>query len=82
MNLESIKNYFQMLVHNENVFYILIVLSVINIIGYYNTNNSPAFMLFILIGLGLRYLTKNKVYILLSTILITNFVVSLKGKPL
>jgi len=77
MSIESVKDYVQTLAHNKIVLYILIVLSVINIIGYYTMENSPAAILFLVTGLGLTYLTENMIYVLLSTILITSFFVSI-----
>ena len=57
--------------------YVLFALSLANIIGYLVKNNVNALVLFIVIGVIMTFITKNMIYILAVTLLLTNFLISL-----
>ena len=69
------KKNLKLLAHNQIVLYSLVVLAVMNLVGYLVRDNLAAIILFLMVGFGATYLTKNMIYVLLSSILITNFLV-------
>ena len=64
-----------MLVRNKIVLYVVLALSVFNLVGYLMKNNLGAIMLFLMVGFGMTHVTKNMVYVLLTAIVATNFLV-------
>ena len=72
-------NNLKTMAHNETVLYTLSILAIVNLIGYILNENSFAIILFLLLGYGMTRFTKNMVYVLLSTILITNFIVKISS---
>jgi len=70
----------QMLAQNKIVLYVLLVIALVNIVGYLVKNNFSAALLLVLVGYGMTHLTKNMIYVLLVAILITNFIVGMGNK--
>ena len=64
-----------MLVRNKIVLYVVLALSVFNLVGYLMKNNLGAIVLFLMVGFGMTHVTKNMVYVLLTAIVATNFLV-------
>jgi len=65
------------LAHNKAVLYVILAFAVFTLLGYLVNNNLAAIILFLLIGFGTTYLTKNMIYVLLASILLTNFLVGM-----
>jgi len=63
---------------NKIVFYIVVVLAIINIIGYLAISNFNAIVFFILIGLITYQFSKNVTIVLLVTLIATSLLVSTK----
>ena len=57
--------------------YILVFISLLNLLGFLKDNNIMALVIFLLTGLGTAYLTKNMIFILLSAIIVTNLIIGL-----
>ena len=72
----TMKN-FNKLFQNKIVLYILLGLSFLNLLGYLAKNNLTAIIIFLLTGYGTTFFTKNMSYILLTPLLLTNFLVAL-----
>ena len=70
---KNINKFFQ----NKIVLYILLGISVLNLLGYLAKNNLLAIIMFIVIGYSCTFFTKNMSYILLIPLLLTNFFVSI-----
>ena len=66
------KKVFNNLTHNVVVLYILVAIAILNVYLYLVNNRLSALVLFLVVGLGTSFLTKNMIWILFSTILITN----------
>jgi len=62
--------------HNKIVLYILLAIAVFNLLSYLGQNNLCAIVLFLVIGLSSTYYTKNMIFVLLSTIILTNLLVN------
>ena len=71
------KKNLKMLAQNQIVLYILVVLAIMNLVGYLVRDNLAAIVLFLMVGYSATYLTKNMIYVLLFSILITNFLVKM-----
>ena len=65
------------LAHNKAVLYVILAFAVFTLLGYLVNNNLAAIILFLVVGFGTTYLTKNMIYVLLASILLTNFLVSM-----
>ena len=63
--------------HNKIVLYILLAIAIFNLLSYLGQNNLCAIVLFLAIGLTSTYYTKNMIFVLLSTIVLTNFLVNI-----
>jgi len=63
------------LVHNKIVLYAVLALALVNLLGYLTQNNLTAIGIFLVVGFGATYVTKNMVYVLLIALVVTNFVV-------
>ena len=66
------------LLTNKYVLYFVLFLAVTTIFGYMALNNTNAVILFILIGLICRIFTKNMIFILGISIILTNMLVIMK----
>lgn len=77
MKNTSVKKIFNDFTHSEWVVYILLIISVINVITYLHQNNLSAIAIFLAIGFIISRYTKNMIYVLLSAIVITNLFVSM-----
>ena len=64
--------------HSQIFLYVLVIVAVLNLIGFLMQNNITALVIFLITGLGMTYITKNMIYVLLVTILLTNFIVGMK----
>lgn len=62
--------------HNKNFLYAMIILSIVNMLGYVSVNKSNALIIFIIVGLITSRFNKNKASILLITLVITNFLMA------
>ena len=65
---------FNKLFQNVFVLYLLVALAIINVIGYVYNRNLSSLVLFIVIGIGTSFITKNMIWILFCTILLTNII--------
>ena len=72
MLFDSFKKMASKLSQSEMVLYLLVFVTIVNIVGYYNNNNLEAILLFLFVGYGITYLTKNMVYVILIALLVTN----------
>tara|TARA_Y100000591_G_scaffold269505_1_gene244045 strand:+ start:7724 stop:8548 length:825 start_codon:yes stop_codon:yes gene_type:complete len=77
MKNTSVKKIFNEFTHSEWVVYLLLIISVINVIAYLHQNNLSAIAIFLAIGFIVSRYTKNMIYVLLSAIVITNLFVSM-----
>ena len=71
------KKLFKEFTHSEWVVYLLLIISVINVLAYLNQNNLTAIAIFLSTGFIVSRYTKNMIYVLLSAIVITNLFVSM-----
>tara|TARA_R110002074_G_scaffold346234_1_gene516597 strand:+ start:480 stop:1142 length:663 start_codon:yes stop_codon:yes gene_type:complete len=67
----------KLLTHNKFVLYILLAITLINLITYLGQNNLCAIILFLTIGLITTKYSKNMVLVLLSSIVLTNILVKM-----
>ena len=65
------------LTHNKIVLYILLAIALFNLIAYLGQNNLGAIVLFLIIGFGSTYYTKNMVLVLLLAIGATSILVKM-----
>lgn len=72
-NFGSVKSAIMPLLQNKYVLYAVLVIAVLNIIGYLAVKNIDAIAFFILIGLLTIYFTRNMIIILVMCIVATNF---------
>ena len=72
-NFGGIKSAIMPLLQNKYVLYAVLVIAVLNIIGYLAVKNIDAIAFFILIGLLTIYFTRNMIIILVMCIVATNF---------
>ena len=72
-NFGSIKSAVMPLLQNKYVMYAVLVIAVLNIVGYLAVKNMDAVAFFILIGLVTIYFTRNMIIILIMCIVATNF---------
>jgi len=63
--------------HNKFILYILLLLTLFNLISYLGENNLSAILLFLAVGLISTKYSKNMVIVLLISIIITNIVVKM-----
>jgi hypothetical protein len=63
------------LVRNKIVLYAVLALALVNLLGYITQNNLTAVGVFLVIGFGMTYVTKNMVFVLLTALVVTNVVV-------
>ena len=61
--------------HNKYVMYILLVVAVVNLLMFLQSNHLGSILLFLIIGLASTFYTKNMNIILFSTIVITNLTI-------
>jgi hypothetical protein len=71
----SLKKNLNKVVNSKVVLYVLFALTIFNLFGYLARSNLAAIVLFLLVGYGTTHFTKNMVYVLLTAILSTNFLV-------
>jgi len=62
------------LTRNKVVLYAVLALAIVNLLGYLSQNNLTAIGIFLVIGFGMTYITKNMVYVLLIALVVTNMV--------
>ena len=67
----------KLLTHNKFVLYILLAITLVNLITYLGQNNLCAIILFLTIGLVTTKYSKNMVLVLLSSIVLTNILVKM-----
>lgn len=72
-NFGGIKSAIMPLLQNKYVLYAVLVIAVLNIIGYLAVKNIDAIAFFVLIGLLTIYFTRNMIIILVMCIVATNF---------
>lgn len=72
-NFGSVKTAIMPLLQNKYVLYAVLVIAVLNIIGYLAVKNMDAVLFFILIGLLTTYFTRNMIIVLVICIVATNF---------
>ena len=70
---KSLNNFAQ----SKVVLYVVLALALFNLLGYLVKNNLAAIILFLLVGFSTTYLTKNMIYVLLASIMVTNFLVGM-----
>jgi len=66
---------FEELLQNKYVLYVTLGLAVTNVLGYAALKNSDALIMFFITGLLTSYFSKNMIVIMLSAMLLTNFIV-------
>jgi hypothetical protein len=62
------------LLHDKNVLYIVAFLAIMNFFGYVVLRDSYALLIFLSVGFISTYFSKNMTVVLLSTLLLTNFI--------
>ena len=67
----------KLLTHNKFVLYILLAITLVNLITYLGQNNLWAIILFLIIGLVTTKYSKNMVLVLLASIVLTNILVKM-----
>ena len=67
----------KLLTHNKFVLYILLAITLVNLITYLGQNNLCAIILFLIIGLVTTKYSKNMVLVLLASIVLTNILVKM-----
>ncbi len=72
-NFGSVKNAIMPLLQNKYVLYAVLVIAVLNIVGYLAVRNMDAVLFFILTGLLTTYFTRNMIIVLVICIVTTNF---------
>jgi hypothetical protein len=72
-NFGSVKTAIMPLLQNKYVLYAVLVIAVLNIVGYLAVKNMDAVLFFILIGLLTTYFTRNMIIVLVICIVATNF---------
>lgn len=66
---------FEELLQNKYVLYVTLGLAVTNVLGYAALKNNDALIMFFIIGVLTSYFSKNMIVIMLSAMLLTNFIV-------
>lgn len=72
-NFGSFKSAIMPLLQNKYVLYAVLVIAVLNIVGYLAVRNMDAVLFFILTGLLTTYFTRNMIIVLVICIVTTNF---------
>ena len=72
----SVKKFLTNITCNKLVLYFLFILAILNLFTYLMKNNLAAIILFLILGLGTTYFTKNMVFVLLVAIVVTNIFVN------
>ena len=72
MNFDKIEDFFQ----NKYVLYIILAISIVNILGYLTMNDFGSITLFILVAILTNYFNKNMGIILVVSLFVTNLLVS------
>ena len=72
-NFGSVKSAIMPLLQNKYVLYAVLVIAVLNIVGYLAVRNMDAVLFFILIGMLTTYFTRNMIIVLVMCIVSTNF---------
>jgi len=63
------------LLKDKNVLYVVLFFAVTNLFGYLMVGNFDAIMLFLVVGFGSTYFSKNMIIIMLIAMLTTNFLI-------
>jgi len=72
-NFGSVKSAIMPLLQNKYVLYAVLVIAVLNVVGYLAVRNMDAVLFFILTGLLTTYFTRNMIIVLTICIVTTNF---------
>mgnify|MGYP007047372994 CR=1 FL=1 len=75
MKGSSLQKSLNTLTHNKIVLYAVVALALVNLLGYLKQNNLMAVGVFLVVGYGMTHVSKNMVYVLLTAVVATNFVV-------
>ena len=67
------------LLKNKMVLYIVLFITVTNLLGYLMVNNIDAVILLFLVGLLTSYFSKNMIVVMLAAIIFTNLLVGSKN---
>jgi hypothetical protein len=69
---ENTMKYSKKIFNNTYFLYFMLVLAIMNVVLYLNTNNNEALFMFISVGIILKQFTENNSIVLLSCIILTN----------